>query len=310
MQGDGVAMATALRSISEQLVPGTNLIERNEEFRTKFDKYSFAFGHKLAGHPVFELSRLMELAQETQSTRPEDLYYDAGTVDVNQRWDRTPKPEFSARDAIQRIEHCGAWIVLKRADKNEEYAAVLKECMRELQEFTGLNLDRVMKVQEVILFITSPRRITTYHIDRECSLLLQIQGDKHISIFDRNDREVLSEEEIERFWSVDHNAPRYKPELQHHATVYELRPGNGVHIPVNAPHWVQNGENISVSLNVNFQYRDTMRANLYRLNFVLRKMGLRPTPPGASPAKDKVKSMAVLPMVWAKNISRRRKPWA
>jgi hypothetical protein len=252
----------------------------------------------------------MELAQETQTARPADLYYDAGTIDVNQRWDRTPKPEFSVRDAIQRIEHCGAWIVLKRADKNEEYAAVLRECMAELQEFTGLKLERVMKVQEVILFITSPKRITTYHIDRECSLLLQIQGDKQISIFDRNDREVLSEEEIERFWSVDHNAPRYKPELQHHATVYELRPGNGVHIPVNAPHWVQNGDNISVSLNVNFQYRDAMRANLYRLNFVLRRMGLRPTPPGASRVKDMVKSIAVLPAVWAKNISRGKRPWA
>lgn len=305
-----MAMATALRSIPEQLLLGTNLIERNNEFRTKFDEYSFAFRHKLAGHPVFELGRLMELAQETQNTRPADLYYDAGTIDVNQRWDRTPKPEFSARDAIQRIEHCGAWIVLKRADKNAEYAAVLKECMAELQEFTGLNLDRVMKVQEVILFITSPNRVTTYHIDRECSLLLQIQGDKHISIFDRNDREVLSEEEIERFWSVDHNAPRYKPELQNHATVYEMRPGIGVHIPVNAPHWVQNGDNISISLNVNFQYRDTMRANLYRLNFLLRRMGLQPTPPGASPAKDKVKSVVVLPMVWAKNIARGRKPWA
>jgi hypothetical protein len=305
-----VAMATALRSIPEQLLPGTNLIKRNEEFRTKFDKYSFAFEHKLAGHPVFELGRLMELAQETQNARPADLYYDAGTIDVNQRWDRTPKPEFSARDAIQRIEHCGAWIVLKRADKNTEYAAVLKECMAELQEFTGLNLDRVMKVQEVILFITSPKRVTTYHIDRECSLLLQIQGDKHISIFDRNDRDVLSEEEIERFWSVDHNAPRYKPELQDHATVYELRPGNGVHIPVNAPHWVQNGDSISISLNVNFQYRDAARANLYRLNFLLRRMGVQPTPPGISPMKDKVKSVAVLPAVWAKNIARRRKPWA
>jgi hypothetical protein len=310
MQGVGVAMATALSAIPEHFAPDDNLIEGSEEFRTKFDKYSFAFRHKLAGHPVFELSRLMELAQETQSTRPADLYYDAGTIDVNQRWDSIPRPEFSARDAIQRIEHCGAWIVLKRADKNKEYATVLKECMAELQEFTGLNLERVMKVQEVILFITSPKRITTYHIDRECSLLLQIQGDKHISIFDRNDREVLSEEEIERFWSVDHNAPRYKPELQHHATVYELRPGNGVHIPVNAPHWVQNGDNISVSLNVNFQYRDTMRANLYRLNFLLRKMGLRPTPPGASLAKDKVKSMAALPAVWAKNFARGRKPWA
>src|SRR6202165_4714079 len=309
-RGVGVAMATALRAVPEPLASGTKLIEQNEEFKTKFDKYSFPFQHNLAGHPVFELTRLMELAQETQSTRPADLYYDAGTIDVNQRWDKTPRPEFSARDAIQRIEHCGAWIVLKRADKNPEYATVLKECMAELQEFTGLNLERVMKVQEVILFITSPKRITTYHIDRECSVLLQIQGDKHISIFDRNDREVLSEEEIERFWSVDHNAPRYKPELQHHATVYEMTPGVGVHIPVNAPHWVQNGDGISISLNVNFQYHDTARANLYRLNFLLRKMGMRPSPPGISPMKDKVKSVAVLPAVWAKNIVRLRKPWA
>ena len=305
-----MTMATALRAVPEPLAGGSKLIEQNEEFRTKFDKYSFAFRHNLVGHPVFELGRLMELAQETQNTRPADLYYDAGTIDVNQRWDKTPRPEFSARDAIQRIEHCGAWIVLKRADKNPEYAKVLKECMGELQEFTGLNLDRVMKVQEVILFITSPKRVTTYHIDRECSLLLQIQGNKHISIFDRNDREVLSEEEIEQFWSVDHNAPRYKPELQDHANIYELSPGNGVHIPVNCPHWVQNGSDISVSMNVNFQYRDTMRANLYRLNFVLRKMGLEPTPPGTSAAKDKAKSVAVLPLVWAKNISRGRKPWA
>jgi hypothetical protein len=182
--------------------------------------------------------------------------------------------------------------------------------MAELQEFTGLNLEQVMKVQEVILFVTSPKRVTTYHIDRECSLLLQIQGEKRISIFDRNDRAVLTEEEIERFWSVDHNAPRYKPELQDHATVYEMRPGIGVHIPVNAPHWVQNGDNISVSLNVNFQYRDTMRANLYRLNFILRKMGIQPTPPGQSLAKDRVKSVAALPAVWARNISRGRRPWA
>src|SRR3981081_4392 len=114
-------MATALCSIPERSVPGTKLIEGNDEFRTKFDKYSFAFRHRLAGHPVFELNRLMELAQETQDTRPADLYYDAGSIDVNQRWDKTPRPEFSARDAIQRIEQCGAWIVLKRAATTKAY---------------------------------------------------------------------------------------------------------------------------------------------------------------------------------------------
>lgn len=302
-------MATACERLPEDSAGLRRFIEPSDQFRSKFDHSSFEFRHRLASHPAFSLDRLIELAQETQLKRPGNLYYDAGITDLNQRWDRTPKPEFSAADAIQRLEHCGAWIVLKRADKNPEYAQVLRECMAELQELTGLNLDRVMKLQEVILFITSPQRITTYHIDRECSLLLQIQGDKHISIFDRNDREVLPEEEIERFWSVDHNAPRYKPELQSHATIYRLSPGIGVHIPVNAPHWVQNGNNISVSLNVNFQYRDAMRANVYRSNYLLRKMGMKPSPPGISPVKDKIKSVAILPAVWAKNLSHRRKPW-
>jgi hypothetical protein len=302
-------MATACERLPEGSAEFRGHIEASDEFRAKFDRGSFAFRHSLASHPAFTLDRLMELAAETQANRPGHLYYDAGVTELNQRWDKTPKPEFSAVDAIQRLEHCGAWIVLKRADKNPEYATVLRECMAQLQELTGLNLDRVMKLQEVILFITSPKRITTYHIDRECSLLLQICGDKQISIFDRNDRQVLPEEEIERFWSVDHNAPRYRPELQSRATVYHLTPGLGVHIPVNAPHWVQNGNNISVSLNVNFQYRDGFRANIYRLNYLLRKMGLKPSPPGISPAKDKLKSVAAWPAVWAKNLSKGRRPW-
>lgn len=302
-------MATACETLPEASPDVRRYIEPSEQFRTKFDRSSFEFRHRLASHPAFTLDRLMGLAAETQTKRPGHLYYDAGVTELNQRWDKTPKPEFSAVDAIQRIEHCGAWIVLKHADQNPEYEKVLSECMAELQELTGLNLDRVMKLQEVILFITSPKRITTYHIDRECSLLLQIQGDKQISIFDRNDRDVLGEEEIERFWSVDHNAPRYKPELQSHATVYRLTPGVGVHIPVNAPHWVQNGDSISVSLNVNFQYRDTFRANVYRSNYLLRKMGLKPSPPGISPVKDKIKGVAAWPAVWAKNLSKRR-PWA
>ena len=302
-------MATACDALPEASPNVRRHIEPGEQFRTKFDRSSFEFRHRLASHPAFTLDRLMGLAAETQAKRPGHLYYDAGVTELNQRWDKTPKPEFSAVDAIQRIEHCGAWIVLKRADQNPEYEKVLSECMAELQELTGLNLDRVMKLQEVILFITSPKRITTYHIDRECSLLLQIQGDKQISIFDRNDRDVLAEEEIERFWSVDHNAPRYKPELQSHATVYRLTPGVGVHIPVNAPHWVQNGDSISVSLNVNFQYGDSFRANVYRSNYLLRKMGLKPSPPGISPMKDKIKGVAAWPAVWAKNLSKRR-PWA
>ena len=291
--------------------PSANHINTDREmFRANFDKESFEFQHNLAQHPLFSLDRLIELAQVTQSERPRDLFYDAGTKDLNQRWGDSPKPEFSAAEAVQRIRNCGAWVVLRRADKEPDYKKLLDQCMAELQELSGLNLDRVMKLQEVIMFITSPTRITTYHIDRECSLLMQIQGNKDIHIFNRNDRQVLTEEEVEKFWTVDHNAPRYKPEFQSHAQIYSLRPGNGVHIPVNFPHWVKNGDDISISLNVNFQYRDTARANVYRMNYLLRKAGLKPTPPGQSAAKDAFKKVAILPAVWSKNVLRGRKPWA
>jgi hypothetical protein len=303
-------MATATSPATENLKSGKHIDTDRTLFREKFDKESFEFQHNLSKHPLFSLENLIELARIIQSERPVDLFYDAGTEDLNQRWGDSPKPEFSAAEAVQRIEKCGAWIVLRRADKQPEYKGLLDECMKELQDLSGLNLDRVMKLQEVIMFITSPKRITTYHIDRECSLLMQIRGTKDIHIFNRNDRQVLTEIEVEQFWTVDHNAPRYKPELQSHARTYTLQPGGGVHIPVNFPHWLQNGDDISISLNVNFQYRDTARANLYRMNYLLRKAGLQPTPPGQSAAMDAIKKVAILPAVWSKNILRGRKPWA
>ena len=148
--------------------------------------------------------------------------------------------------------------------------------MAEIKAQIGPGIDSQVLVEDIIIFVTSPKRVTTYHIDRECNFLLQIRGAKTLHVFDREDREVLSEEEIERFWAVDFNAAVYKPHLQHRAKSYKLVPGMGVHIPVNCPHWVENDDNVSISLSVNFQFKDPLRANTYRANFLLRKLGLRP----------------------------------
>jgi hypothetical protein len=174
----------------------------------------------------------------------------------------------------------------------------------------GLDLDRVMKVQEIILFVTSPMRVTSYHIDRECNFLLQVRGEKTLSVFDQNDRIVLPEEELERFWSVDHNAAVHKPEHQNRAREFAMTPGTAVHIPVNAPHWVKNHDNVSISVSVNFQFRDRMLANVYRANYALRKLGLHPTPPGRSSFRDLMKSCAVEPAVWLKNVRNGKPPWS
>jgi hypothetical protein len=286
--------------ISEIGASGRWIVSDPERFREQFNRTSFEVSHYLASHPLFQLPALMELADRTLKARPDDLHYDAGDVKVDQRWDEIAKTSFSAKEALQRVENCGAWFVFKSAQRDPEYRVFLDRGLAELKANMGPGIDSQILVEDIIIFLTSPKRVTTYHIDRECNFLLQIRGAKTLHVFDREDREVLSEEEIERFWAVDFNAAVYKQHLQHRAKSYRLTPGMGVHIPVNCPHWLENDDNVSVSLSVNFQFKDRVRANAYRANFLLRKLGFDPRPPGRSPALDAMKSYAVMPIVLAR----------
>jgi len=280
------------------------------EFRAKFDRASFQITHLLSRHPLFQLTELMGLAKRTAETRPGHFYYDAGQVRVNQRWDEIPKSGFSVDEVLRRIEECGAWIVLKRAQEDPAYRVLLDHGLAELAELTGQDLEPLIKQKDIIIFITSPKRITTYHIDRECNWILQIHGTKTLHVFDQKDREVLPEAEIERFWAVDNNAPVYKPKLQHRAISYKLAPGVGVHVPVNAPHWVENDDNVSVTLSVNFQFKDSLRANVYRANYFLRRLGFKPSAPGASTIRDATKNAIMAGGVRLRRLLQREScPW-
>jgi hypothetical protein len=277
-------------STMTQAVPATGQIVPSNTFKEKFNQSPFLFEHKLANHPLFTLPRLLELALETRAKRPQELYYDAGhNVGIGTKWnemgERPPLEE-----AFERIDTAGSWITIHQAQLNPAYGAVFNECMREFETLTGLDFKKMMRVEDALIFITSPNRTTTYHIDRECNFLLQIRGEKTIYMFDQRDKDVVPETELEAFWAVNKNAGTYKPELQERSTPYRLVPGNGIHIPINDPHWLQNDNNVSVSLSVNFTLKDSERANLYRANYFLRKAGLKPAPPFTSPVADGLKN--------------------
>jgi hypothetical protein len=255
--------------------------------RERFNRTSFVLSHDLADHPLLTLPRLLELAK----TMPdEDLFYDAGDVQIDQRWDQIPPCNLSVEQLLERIENAGAWIILRNIHKYKDYDRLVKQCLDESLVLVDDSLRKQISKRVGIIFVTSPNRIATYHIDRECSLLLQIRGEKEISVFDKYDREVLPEEEIERFWTVDNNAARYKEQYQNRAQVYELKPGAAIHLPMGAPHWVKNYNNVSISLNVNFHFHERVAANIYRANYYLRKLGVVPLPPGRSRLRDALKS--------------------
>ena len=205
---------------------------------------------------------------------------------------RPDLPREAAADFIRRIETAQAWIILKHVEREEGYREVLENCMRDILQLSGPQLLRKIKWFEAILFITSPNRVTEYHLDREVSWILQIHGDKEIHLFDRADKQIVPDEELERYWTADNRAAFYKPEYESRAIVYDMSPGSGVHIPINSPHWLRNKNNVSVTLNVNFQFYDQYWANIYRAKNYLPLAVIRPSSPGSNPMSDRIKSLA------------------
>ena len=130
----------------------------------------------------------MELAERTIKTRPAGIYYDAGDIRVDQRWDQMPKKQFSVVETMKRIETCGAWLLFKDVQRDPDYRAFLGRGWDKIKAKIGDNLKSQVLREDALIFVTSPKRIATYHIDRECSFLLQIKGTKTIHIFDRADR--------------------------------------------------------------------------------------------------------------------------
>lgn len=298
---------TTVPPVLEAALPDKWIDADASVFRENFERKSFDVSHHLASHPLLQLPQLMELAERTLKTRPADLYYDMGDVAPGQKWKDTNRA-FSPLNALEQLEDSNAWFIFRGPQQDPAYTELYRHAMAEIKGMVGGDIESSIKREDLIIFVTSPKRVTAYHIDRECNFILQIHGRKDLYVFDREDREVLPEVELERFWTIDHNAPNYRPELQDRAKTYKLVPGTGVHVPVNCPHWLKNGDNISVTLSVNFQFLNTLRADVYRTNYYLRKLGINPTPPGRSAVLDRAKAAAFSAVNAARRVAKSALP--
>jgi hypothetical protein len=259
-------------------------------FRRDFDRFPFAFNHTLQNSGYFTLDALKDLASR-MATKPNRWYCEEGDTKPRNGWNAGSSRR-SLEDSIAGVAHHKSLVILKRIQEDPEYEQLLFDLQEELSDLTGTDVASRYRDGLMTVLITSPGRITPYHLDGEANLLMQILGTKSVYIFDGNDREILPFQELERFWSGDVKAPLYKEHLQSRAWEYELAPGKGVTNPVTFPHWVQNGPQVSISLSVNFKRAIDNSADAYKVNGQLRKFGLRPLQPGNVSVVDHTKGVA------------------
>lgn len=265
-------------------------------FERNLDLRPFEVAHTLRDHPLLQLPSLVELAETMSHRAPKDVHYNQGVIETRDVGaHRSPPSRDYAARLLHFIDQADASVLLRRVEQQDGYRQIMEALVLDALSLAGneaSNLLRRIECFELVLLVTSPNRVTEYHVDSDCSWIFQIHGAKSVHLFDRDDAHVLPQEELERFYAVDRRSPRYKPQYEARSTVSTIAPGTGLHIPANTPHWLLNGPDVSISLNIIFHLRDTVHASLYRANHFLRRIGVKPAIPGRNPHRDRVKAVA------------------
>jgi len=253
------------------------------------DRNSFSFRHHLANHPLFELPRLAALSHKVFGRVDFDRYFLPEELKLGR-----PELERRLHDAVLGIGTNNRWLALHYINElDPDYKALFQELLADIEILADAPIRERMTWGGMTVFMNSPGLAVPYHFDHETNFLLQIRGGKEVRVYP-NDRSVLTEEEIEDFYRHNPVAARYRSELADVGTSYWITPGIGVHHPPLAPHRINNGSEVSISLSVYYTMPDTeYRAHVYQANFFLRKLGLHPRPPGVSPALDAFKNRAI-----------------
>lgn len=266
--------------------------ERSPFFRSRYEVEDFEFSHKLTEDPVFALNSIQILLGR-HLDQPANCYWSSGAVRVHDPWTAGTQNRLPLLETFSAIATSNSLIILKNIECDSVLGPVVRQIMDELLERVGARLRDDIVRPRATLLIASPRRMTSYHMDGDTNFLFQIRGRKRFNVVSKFDRSVLPESELESYFSGDVNAAVFKQSRLHGVRQYLLVPGSAIHIPSTAPHWACTLDDVSVALSINFDLRSIeRRARLYRINARLRRLGLKPTPPGSSAYGDAMKLAA------------------
>jgi hypothetical protein len=262
--------------------PSSALEWEADAFTDAFGRTPFPFTHRLSGRPELTVDAMATLAARVPPswTRPH-----TGRLPVVFP-QKVTTLDASAPDVARGIADNGQRLLVYHLERLSSYADVVRSCYDAATGVVG-NREGGVCAQSVSILVASPGAVVQSHFDRHHNLLLQLEGTKEITVGTFPDP-VEGHRVLERARRWTHNN---LSDLPTHTHTFELGPGDALYIPAYAFHWVHGGPDASLALSYGFATRSTVRAPLvYWCNANLRRLGLRPRPPGESDRGDRVKA--------------------
>jgi JmjC domain len=199
-------------------------------------------------------------------------------------------------DVIRDLQNANAWLTLLNVEDDPGMAELMNTYLDQLESGMSAEQGKRVKMRKRVafVFVSSPNSVTPVHFDIEHSLLMQVSGQKTVSV-GRFESDAARRHEFDRYWDGSHGRIET---LQPEVAAYTMTPGRGVYIPPGTPHWVHNGPAISLSVTLTYFTAATVRENRVEdFNSHLRRRHMKPREPGRSAAIDTAKSYVM--GVWA-----------
>jgi hypothetical protein len=199
-------------------------------------------------------------------------------------------------DVIRDLHNANAWLTLLNVEEDPGMAELMNTQLDQLESGMSAKHGKRVKMRKRVafVFVSSPNSVTPVHFDIEHSLLMQVSGQKTVSI-GRFESDAARRHEFDRYWDGSHGRIET---LQPEVAAYTMTPGRAVYIPPGTPHWVHNGPDISLSVTLTYFTPATVRENRVEgFNAQLRRRHLKPREPGRSASVDMAKSYAMV--AWA-----------
>lgn len=233
-----------------------------------FTKANLTFRHELHERPLFSDEGLEKLLD--RYPREKLGVFTMGEDPVAwTTWRRGSPGALTGSQLLEAAKTGRIWLNLRETNHHlPEYAALSDEIFAEKQAQTGV---RAFK-RDLGMLISSADAQVFYHLDVALVSLWQLRGQKRVWVYPVAEPYV-SDQELERI-VLRETAEQFAfdPAWDAGAQVHDLTPGRMVTWTQNAPHRIENGAMLNVSLSIEFMTPAAlMRANVIYANGLLRR---------------------------------------
>ncbi|CDO61324.1 hypothetical protein BN1012_Phect3112 [Candidatus Phaeomarinobacter ectocarpi] len=253
----------------------SRILDITQENADRFSTGTVQAKHRFLESGLFEDDALAELI-EGYPEEHMSIHTTTLNPDGVETWRHGSMKGRTGADVIEAIKHGKLWINLQHMeDVAPRYHALVA---RALDDVTEKNPSLKHMRHNTGILISSPSARVLYHCDISPVVLCHIRGAKRLWLYPNTDEFISNNSREQVVLRETEEEVPYSEDMDAHAQVFDLKPGDLLSWEMQAPHRVDNIEGLNVSMTTAYYTPEAMKQyGVIYGNGVLRRLfGMNP----------------------------------